>query len=902
MIIKKDLVCGLVVLATALVSADAEIVENLIVDPGFEALTSGEPVAGGIPWSDSVPEADAHIQIRTGISHSGTNSVVFAHYARTGYLSQILGIQVESDTSYELSVWMMLDEASTNPSQTNLATINMALAASDSESGTYGWIGVGNKGTTPTVAGEWQKFTFEIDSSKLVDQVGRWLEVRFLKEIQPTEYRIFLDDITFGAQTQEPSTNSLVGILDDFDYGSSYLPDIPNWYDSSSAAGFYNGEGGENSPFDADTGEVGFQYAGGTNQYLYRSIGGYSGEHYVSYSLNIATWENVTSDRSGELLVRLFKNNVFTPDGEVDVASDADSVLVDGDVLPFVSLGADPIVNLTGVLNVSDASLSTGDRLFFEITYTNPDSRNFAMDDVSVQPMTVYSNDQPNILLIMVDDMGYSDLGCYGGEIRTPAIDALAENGVSFRNFYNGARCSPSRIALMSGLYPQQGAFDPSASLPTLRTDNNITLPELLGDHGFHTYMAGKWHIGFGAAQLPSARGFQHAYTSRYGDFWTSGDSWLDSENNGVAERAYGSDPYDFYATDVFADYSLDFLTHHAAQNDGESFFLYLAFTAPHFPLQVNSSVIETAPAGEQTYLEMYREGWGSIRQSRFNRMVSNGVVSAGTVLPGFGDTPYNAEGYWPVPDWDLLDTDRQEDLARRMALYAGMIEKMDAAVGRVTDFLDQTGQLDNTIIFILSDNGGNAEGGLYGRAYNTVNHAPLTGTQLSNMGQPGMSDGIYLGGGWANVANTPFRYYKRYTHGGGIRTPFIVHWPDGIQNPGRWTDQTGHLVDVTATIADVLELSCPDEYEGHSVLPWEGSSLLPAITNDVEIARQFGFEHESNRAWVDGDWKLVTKTFTTTDYSSFADTLELYDLSTDSNRNEQCSHAKSRSVVGNDC
>lgn len=671
------------------------IVTNLLSDPGFENLSEGEPTQGGEPWADNITAADAHIEIRSGVAHDGTNCVAFNHYGRNGYLQQRVGIQVEPDTSYELSVWMMLDEQSSNPAQTNMATINMALAAGDTENGTYDWIGVGRKKNAPAVAGEWQQFTVEIKPSELSDQVGRWLEVRFVKENAPTEYRIFLDDASFGIQT--PS---------------------------------------------------------GINQ-------------------------------------------------------------------------------------------------------------------------------QPNILLIMVDDLGYSDFGCYGSEIRTPAIDALAENGVRFRNFYNGARCSPSRIALLSGLYPQQGAVDPGASLPNLRTDNNITLAELLSDQGYRTYMAGKWHVGFGNGKLPSERGFQHVYTSRNSNFWDPGNSTFVSQNNEVAERSYGTNSYDFYMTDVCADYSLDFLGHHDSKNDGNPFFLYMAFNAPHFPLAVSTNLVETAPAGEQSYLEMYRDGWDTARRNRFTKMNVQGVLPPGVVLPDFGDTPYNG-GYWPVPEWNTLNADRQEDLARRMALYAGMIENVDAAIGRVTDYLEQTGQLDNTIIFILSDNGGNAEGGLYGKAYGQSNHDPLIGEQLERMGQPGMSDDIYLGGGWANVANTPFRYYKRYTHGGGIRTPLIVHWPDGLQAPGRWTEQAGHLVDVSATVADVLGVDCPEQYGGHSVLPWEGESLLPVLTNTVVRPRQIGFEHESNRAWIDGDWKLVTKTFTTSDFSSFSHALELYDLSTD--------------------
>lgn len=192
-------------------AVQADIVANLLQDAGFENLASGEPTQGGTPWEDNTSAADEHIEVRTGLSHSGTNSVAFNHYARNGYLYQTLGLQIQEDTSYELSVWMMLDEASINPAQTNATTINMALAAANTETGNYGWIGVGQKKTAPTVVGEWQQFVFEIDSSMLSDQVGRWLEVRFVKENQPTEHRIFLDDASFGVAVPEPATMGLIG-------------------------------------------------------------------------------------------------------------------------------------------------------------------------------------------------------------------------------------------------------------------------------------------------------------------------------------------------------------------------------------------------------------------------------------------------------------------------------------------------------------------------------------------------------------------------------------------------------------------------------------------------------------------------------------------------------------------
>lgn len=362
-------------------SVCADVMANLLEDPGFENLAADEPTQGGTPWEDNNPQAEKHIEVRNGISQYGTNSVAFNHYTRGGYLYQKLGIQVEADTSYELSVWMKLDEASSNPAHTNWPTINMALAGSDTENGNYDWLGVGKKKTGPSVTNQWKQFTFEIDSNMLTNEVGRWLEVRFVKENAPTEYRIFLDDASFGIQTPDVPTNYLIGIEEDFDYGSDNTGDIPNWYDSN-AGTFYNHQEDPNSPFDVDTGEVGLQWNAGTNMYLYRGIGGYSGESYMDYSLNIASWNGTTNDISGELLVRIFKNNVFTPAQNVDLAADTNSVLVAGDTHNFVSLGDDPITNLTGTLDLSGVALESGDRLFFMITYTNPNERSFTMDDV----------------------------------------------------------------------------------------------------------------------------------------------------------------------------------------------------------------------------------------------------------------------------------------------------------------------------------------------------------------------------------------------------------------------------------------------------------------------------------------------------------------------------------------
>lgn len=508
---------------------------------------------------------------------------------------------------------------------------------------------------------------------------------------------------------------------------------------------------------------------------------------------------------------------------------------------------------------------------------------------------TAASNTPPNVLVVLLDDMGFSDLGCYGGEARTPNIDALAGNGVRFRNFHNTSRCSPTRMALLTGLYTHQAATVPGDSLPPLRTDNNITIPELLRLAGYRTYMAGKWHLGNNAAQIPRARGFQHVFgmgstqSGAGADYWKRDAYSLGSENNEIAARSYGAGAYEFYQTDAIGDYAIDFLNHHAGKADGAKFFMYLPFNAPHFDIQVDKAYAEQAPAGGRSYLSIYSDGWDIVRSNRYERMLSMGVIHPLHLLAPFSDTPYNGDpAYQQAPRWQHLDAARKADLSRRMALYAAMIERVDDNVGRVVERLNALGQLTNTLVFVMSDNGCNAEGGMFGWARTgsetnkSNNHPALTGADLAEMGQPFRDDKLSIGGGWANVGNTPYRMYKRYSHGGGIRTPLIVHWPAGITNPGRWTEQTGHLIDIMATVADVTGAGYPAAYGGHPVLPMEGRSLAPALRQEAAFDRTLGFEHESTRAWIDGHWKLVTKTAASTDGSSLANSIELYDLSTD--------------------
>ncbi|MEK7951684.1 arylsulfatase [Luteolibacter soli] len=487
---------------------------------------------------------------------------------------------------------------------------------------------------------------------------------------------------------------------------------------------------------------------------------------------------------------------------------------------------------------------------------------------------------RPNVLLILMDDTGWSDLGCYGGEAHTPRIDALAANGVRFRNFHNTARCSTTRAALLTGNYTHQVAQNPGASLPDLRTDNNITIPELLRDKGYRTYMAGKWHLGTDPGERTTDRGFQHVFgfgaqaSGSGADYWDESQYTLKSLDNEIPQRTYPANT--FYQSDAIADHAIDFIDHHLAKSDSSKFFLYLPFNPPHFSLQAPAALADT-------YMATYAQGWDVVRQARYDRMRALGIIDATYPEAPFSDTPYNTNPViQPVPAWNTLDADRKADLVRRMALYTAMIDRVDYSIGRVIDRLQTANLLDNTIVLLMTDNGGNAEGGVFGKSYGTNNRAPLTGNELTNAGQRGMNDNLWLGGGWANVCNVPFRYYKRFSHEGGIRTPLIVHWPAGIVQPNRWTDQNGHLIDIMATIAAATGSPVPTTFAGHTVLPPEGTSLLPILQNQATFPRQLGYEHESTRAWVDGEWKLVTKTFASTDGTSPANALELYHITTD--------------------
>ncbi len=478
---------------------------------------------------------------------------------------------------------------------------------------------------------------------------------------------------------------------------------------------------------------------------------------------------------------------------------------------------------------------------------------------------------KPNFVLILADDLGWSDLGCYGGEIRTPNLDALAAGGVRFTQFYNSARCCPTRAALLTGLYAHEAGVgnmtnDRGPNFPGYRgtlLDGNATLAEMLRTAGYRTYMAGKWHLHNPRHDVkPTDRGFDEFYGMLGGfnscwqehPFYTR---WPKGRPTHSYTSAQDGRPGSFYSTDVFADYALDFIAEARAARS--PFFLYLAFNAPHFPLHAPEADIARY---EQMYFD---KGWDVIRAERLSRQKQLGLVPADLELTPRSGVPAKSHAQPSPyagrenPPWASLPEDRRRDLARRMAVFAAMVDRMDAAIGRVVSELRAHGELDNTLIVFLSDNGACWEWdplGFDGSSGPTnVLH---TGADLKKLGAPGSYTSY--GSSWANAGNTPFRLYKHFSHEGGIRTPFIAHWPAGISARGALRTQPGHVIDLMATFAALSGGEYPAERNGVRVKPTPGINLAPAFAGEpLTRTAPLCFEHDGSRAIREGNWKLVS-------------------------------------------
>ncbi|MEM6777468.1 MAG: arylsulfatase [Planctomycetota bacterium] len=470
-------------------------------------------------------------------------------------------------------------------------------------------------------------------------------------------------------------------------------------------------------------------------------------------------------------------------------------------------------------------------------------SRWMSIATILLALQSAWAVERPNIVLIMADDMGYSDIGCYGGEIQTPNVDALAAGGLRFTQFYNTARCCPTRAALLTGLHQHQTGIGQMTETPQApRSDNRpayqgflnrncVTMAEVLGTAGYHTYMAGKWHLGYhGQEKWPRQRGFDRFYGAIAGAtsfFKPQGTRGVTLDNQNLDPP---TDP-DYYTTDAFTDYAVQFLNE---QQDDAPFFLYLAYTAPHWPLQAR-------PSDVQKYVGKYRDiGWDQLRRTRLAKQKQLGIVDDSVVLPE------RDEG---VRAWDELTDQQRDQLDYRMAVYAAMVDRMDQNIGRVIECLEDQGELDNTLILFLSDNGGCAEP-----------YKDLGGGRFSDINNPNVSGAVSYGQGWANASNTPFRKFKVFSHEGGIATPLIVHWPAGLKTEaGSLTHTPAQLIDVMPTILDVTGATYPNSFAGHDIHPLEGMSLFNTLRgNERDPAEWMYWEHAGHAAVRHGDWKAL--------------------------------------------
>jgi arylsulfatase A-like enzyme len=477
---------------------------------------------------------------------------------------------------------------------------------------------------------------------------------------------------------------------------------------------------------------------------------------------------------------------------------------------------------------------------------------------------------RPNIILMMADDMGFSDLGCYGSEISTPNLDSLAKGGLRFTQFYNTARCCPTRAALMTGLYSHQagvGHMVGDYGKPGYRGDLNkqcVTIAEVMRSAGYRTAMAGKWHVT--PAQKPGQTPDKHnwplqrGFEKYFGTIHGAG-SYYDPVSLTRDNTPIEADPKTFYYTDAIGENAAQYIGDFAGK--AEPFFVYVAFTSPHWPLHA-------LPEDIAKYKDRYKGGWDELRAERHRRMVEMGIVKGKWPL-----TPRDSN----VPAWD--DAKDKQWQASRMAVYAAQIDRMDQNVGKIVRKLRETGAEENTLILFLADNGGCAEEFSAAGVKNNPSIPERTrdGRPVRNGNNPQVAPGpedTYQSYGmpWANASNTPFRLYKHWQHEGGISTPLIAHWPGKIERPGSMTDQPGHLIDIMATCVEAGKAQYPKNFQGNRITPLEGLSLVPVLQGKQRKGHsEIFWEHEGNRAVRQGKWKLVSR---------YPGNWELYDLEAD--------------------
>ena len=502
------------------------------------------------------------------------------------------------------------------------------------------------------------------------------------------------------------------------------------------------------------------------------------------------------------------------------------------------------------------------------------------------------NKEKPNILVILTDDMGYSDISCFGSEIPTPNIDRLAYNGLRFTHFYNTGRCSPTRASLLTGLYPHQAGMGhlstENHTLPGYAGDlskNAVTMAEIFKNAGYSTFMTGKWHLAKDndykgdISNWPLQRGFDRFFGTLNGSGSFFDPGTLTSNNTNIP-------PYkDFYYTTAISDTTVKFIKE---SPKNKPFFGYIAYTAAHWPLHAPDKEVKK-------YKGFFDKGWDVLREQRFKKLKELGIIDNSFVLTERGVS---------IPAWK--DEPMKEWQVRRMEVYAAMIDVMDQGIGKIISALEEKGVLDNTLIFYMHDNGGCAE-----PVGTEKMEVPLTAEQKiskpSAYDKPNidkkqlytregqfirMGKGVMPGPAdtwtayneeWANVSNTPFRLYKQWVHEGGIASPLVIHWPKGIKAKGQLRDPPSHLIDIMATCLDITGIPYPTKYKDNEIQSFEGKSLSPAFKNKP-IERDYLFwEHGANRAIRIGDWKLVAQTaFNKSFTEADEDKWELYNLKED--------------------
>lgn len=432
--------------------------------------------------------------------------------------------------------------------------------------------------------------------------------------------------------------------------------------------------------------------------------------------------------------------------------------------------------------------------------------------------------EKPNIILILCDDMGFSDLGCYGGEIRTPNLDRLAANGIRFTDFHNNAKCSETRATLLTGLWHQQTGM--------LRRDDHATIPQLLAKGGYHTAISGKWHL--------DGHPMDHGFTRFFGFLggtinYFTGTGW----GSRKPDLYYGREPWtpdaDFYSTDAFTDQGIRFIEEMTSGTSGsDPFFLYLAYNAPHFPLQA-------PPEDIASYRGLYDEGWDELRRQRYESMLRMGLISEDSWRLSPRDPKVEA--------WESLTPPERQFLIPMMEVYAAMVDRLDQNIGRLIESLEESGRLESTLICFLSDNGA----------------CPYQRLRTDKV-VPGTSESeIAYDARWANLCNTPLRLYKQYAHHGGTLTPMIAHWPAGIGNPGTLESRTAHIVDIFPTLLEISGVGYPDRLAGNDLLPLEGLSFADCLQSRTPLSIHLRpvpifWEFNGHHAVRSGPWKLVAE------------------------------------------